>query len=82
MFKDGCPLCEMHAKTHWYYDGPDFLICDCLTCKVPMYVWKDHNFPTQEQLSEMVTDARSRFPDRQIDMRRRQIPDHFHFHMR
>jgi len=77
-----CPLCNLEKKTRWYYECDLYIICDCLTCKVPMYVWKDHvNFPTIQQRIEMYNDAQKRFPGRTLRLLRRQIPGHFHFHV-
>ena len=78
-----CELCNLKKLTHWYFECDLFIICDCLCCNVPMYVWKNHNiFPTIEQRIEMYNDAKRRFPDKEISLLRRKIPDHFHFHMR
>jgi len=78
-----CPLCNLEKKTHWHFECEEFIICDCLICKVPMYVWKSHDiFPTMQQRIEMYNDARRRFPDKEISLLRRNIKDHFHFHMR
>lgn len=81
--KVDCPLCNLKKKTHWYYENELFIICDCLSCKVPMYVWKDHdNFPTVQQRIMMYTDANQRFSGRSISLLRRSIKNHFHFHCR
>jgi len=77
-----CPLCNLEKKTHWYFENDKYIICDCLTCKVPMFVWKDHDiFPTVQERIEMCSDGKRRFPDKEPRLLRRQIPDHFHFHM-
>ena len=79
-----CPLCKDNFKrvTFWYYENQYFVICDCIACKVPMYVWRSHNFPSREQARQMIDDAECRFPGKTIDVSRRQVPNHFHFHVR
>jgi len=77
-----CPLCNLKKKTHWYFENDKYIICDCLTCKVPMYVWKSHEFPTIQQRIKMYSDAQRRFPNRELSLLRRTVPGHFHFHMR
>lgn len=78
-----CPLCNLEKKSHWYFECKSFIVCECIICKVPMYVWRKHEFvPTVQEQRKMYKDARKRFPDRKIDLARRKIPEHFHFHMR
>lgn len=77
-----CELCDLEKKSIWYEENEFFIICECITCKVPMLVWKEHNFPTKETVDLMKRKVMSMFPGRKIDMNRRKIPDHFHFHAR
>lgn len=78
-----CPFCYIEKKTHWYYENKLFFICDCLTCKCPMYVWKDHdNFPTVQQRIHLYSDANERFPDMRLSLLRKTFLQHFHFHCR
>ena len=78
-----CSLCILKIKTNLYYECEDFTVLDCMSCKVPMYVWKVHSmFPTVIQQRIMYDDAKKRFPNKRIDLARRKIPEHFHFHMR
>jgi len=78
-----CPLCDLEKKTHWYHENESFVVCECLSCEVPMYVWKSHVLvPTVVEQRTMYDDAKKRFPDRKIDLVRRGVPDHFHFHCR
>ena len=77
-----CPLCNLEKKTRWYFENDKYVICNCLTCKVPMYVWKDHDiFPTTEERIQMYSDAQKRFPGKKLRLLRRKIPQHFHFHV-
>jgi hypothetical protein len=77
-----CPLCNLKKITKWYYESPTYVICDCVSCRVPMYVWRDHKFPSGDQVTEMVDDAKERFPGYRLDFRRRMVPAHYHFHVR
>lgn len=77
-----CPLCNLERKTHWYRQEKDYVICGCLTCRTPMYVWRHHTFPTEEQIKIMLDDAKENFPNNIIDMNMRSIQNHFHFHLR
>lgn len=77
-----CPLCILEHKTKVFYENDLFIVLDCLTCKVPMYVWKKHKFPTTKQKISMYSDAQQRFPDRKLSLIRRNLPKHFHFHCR
>lgn len=81
MEKD-CPLCELQKLTKWYFDEDDFVVIECLKCKIPMYVWKDHSFPTGKEIEMLIEHAHNNFPDRDFDFKRRTIPEHYHFHMR
>jgi hypothetical protein len=80
--EEKCELCFLSKITHWYFETDDFVVCDCKLCKVPMYVWKKHNFPTEKQRQEMLSHAFENFPNYRIDGKRRKIPEHFHFHCR
>lgn len=37
-----CELCNLERKTKWYYEDDFIVICDCLTCRIPMVVLKKH----------------------------------------
>lgn len=82
MKKQGCPLCEMKNLTPWHFVDREFVLCDCLTCKVPMMVWRDHDFPDRADVRRMKAIARRMFPNRLIDEGRRTVKDHYHFHLR
>ncbi len=81
-----CPLCDLKRLTQWHYQDGEWVICDCLTCGVPMVVYRKH-VPSIEDIGvskvgEMVALARKLFPERREDFKKRSIPRHFHFHMR
>lgn len=37
-----CELCNLERKTRWYFENSFMIICDCLTCGIPMVVLKRH----------------------------------------
>ncbi len=38
-----CPLCRpIEEKTKWHYHGPYVDVFDCISCKIPMWVWHEH----------------------------------------
>lgn len=77
-----CLLCNLKHETCWYAETEKLIICKCKTCGVPMYVWKEHTFPNQTEISLMIADAGVRFPGRLLDLTRRSIQDHWHMHVR
>ena len=82
VYNSNCPLCELTHLTKWYHITPDFIIMDCKTCHIPMYVWRNHEFPNDKEVLIMLEDAKTRFPNRKVDMKRRRIHDHWHMHLR
>ena len=77
-----CDLCKAEKLTNWYEDNAVFWCADCKICLLPMIVFREHEEPTPEQYIYMIQWAKERFPELYIDMRRKRIKDHFHFHMR
>ncbi len=77
-----CQLCDLKKITNWHFENDDFVVLDCDTCNVPMYVWRDHEFPSKIDVLLMINHSQKHFPDRKINFRRRKIPEHYHFHMR
>lgn len=81
--KDGCGLCDLEHRTTWRYADDVLIICDCLTCGVPMVVFRRHG-----QLS-LREDLHARqvviglYGKRLIKMRTkaRLIKDHQHWHL-
>lgn len=66
-----------------YLDCSDpFVIVDCKSCRVPMVVFVSHEEPSKPGLRYAVKVATQLFPNRRIDMNRRKVSDHPHFHMR
>ena len=77
-----CKLCKFEKLTSWHFEEEKFIVMDCIKCEVPMYVWKSHIFPTEEEVEVMVLHAKEHFPDTELDFKRRAIPEHYHFHAR
>jgi len=92
-----CDLCKAEKKTHWYYpekredlltNKARYWIADCLTCKVPMVVYREHTTrPPKEMIDKMMEHAhrigRDVYGDDKYKLRfeNRKIKDHYHFHI-
>jgi len=37
-----CPLCKLEIQTKQYYTDEKIVILDCMTCNIPMLVFKRH----------------------------------------
>jgi hypothetical protein len=84
-----CELCEAARFTHWYHEDDICWVADCEVCDTPMVVWRSHGTDPPEahvshMLERLAEAGRLRFgPDGwTIDRVMRQIPDHFHAHLR
>jgi len=89
-----CDLCSLEHYTQWYaefYHPFSFVILDCDSCDVPMVVLREHRVEvTPEEVAYMekalaiVADQKyaKKFPRWIFDHHMRQIPDHYHFHVR
>ena len=88
-FDEDCELCEAARFTHWYYEDEICWIADCEACSTPMAVWKSHGTEPEpgevdwmlERLTQVGLD---RFGEgvASVDRTMRQVPDHFHAHLR
>ena len=89
-----CPLCkiftELDVKTKLYYpkieniqDKDDFVIVDCLSCKVPMVVVSDHTTEIgKEQWGRILYRCKQLFGGTiRLRTNRRTIRDHWHAHV-
>jgi len=80
-----CELCELvkgDVKTRLYFED-DLLVCvDCLSCGVPMAVFKQHREPNETELALILFKVKDVFRNKEIDFGRRKIMDHFHIHLR
>lgn len=77
-----CPLCKLEKKTKWFYEDKDFVILECMTCRVPMVVTKKHTMkPSNKLVNKMVAKAKELFGEN-IGVRKtqRSVKDHWHWH--
>lgn len=80
--RSNCPLCHAEEKTRRYANEDEWWAADCQTCGVPMFVWRSHTFPNEYEQDALVKQAEKMFPGKRLDMERRQIENHWHFHCR
>lgn len=78
-----CPLCNLEHKTHWYYETPEFVVCDCLTCSVPMVVLHEHTMQLRpETLIDILSTLHDLFgPAFTLRCNQRVVSDHLHWHV-
>ena len=89
-----CDLCEMAHYTQWYaeFHAPfRFTILDCDSCEVPIAVLGEHRVDVRPEEVAFMEEALNvvaehkyseKFPKWTFDHNMRQIPDHYHFHVR
>lgn len=80
-----CKLCELKPLTKRYYECDNYIIVDCITCKVPMIVLKEHRkYFTKEEKQIVIALFKLLFGDglKGVDFKMRSIPDHAHAHLR
>lgn len=91
---DACDLCELAHYTQWYAEFAwpfCFTILDCDACDVPIAVLGEHRVDVDpaavafmEAALHLVAERKytGEFPKWMFDHVMRQIPDHYHFHVR
>lgn len=91
---DACDLCELAHYTQWYAEFAwpfRFTILDCDACDVPIAVLGEHRVDVDpadvafmEAALHLVAERKytGKFPKWMFDHVMRQIPDHYHFHVR
>ena len=91
---DACDLCELAHYTQWYAEFAwpfRFTILDCDACDVPIAVLGEHRVDVgamdvafMEAALHLVAERiyTGKFPKWTFDHVTRQIPDHYHFHVR
>ncbi len=85
---NSCQLCHAQVLTPRVHEDGICWVADCIVCRVPMVVSKEHNpAPSDEarrhMLDVLISVALPRFSVRwRIDTQMRRIPDHFHAHAR
>ncbi len=89
MAMDSCELCEAARLTEWFHEDDRCWIAECESCSVPMVVWRSHGITPpiddhQHMLNQLALVGDKLFGEEKwfIDDNMRQIPDHFHAHVR
>ena len=88
-----CPLCELKTVLHTYDDSdPRWIIMDCMSCILPMVVWRGEPLHTMDISEKDATDMQNalervgeiKFGKEKfyIDKTQREVPDHLHWHAR
>jgi hypothetical protein len=86
-----CELCTLEKVTQWYAEFNEpvrFVVLDCDSCDVPMAVLRDHRAEPTEEEKELMQEAlaavaKFSFPQGWFfDDHMKQIPDHYHMHVR
>jgi hypothetical protein len=88
---ESCELCRLTRTTRWYaqfYHPVRFTVVDCDSCDVPMAVLSEHR--TNVTAAEKATIERAlaavaesiELGEIFFDDKMRQIPDHYHMHVR
>ena len=78
-----CELCNMAQKTHWHHEDENWIIADCITCNIPMLVYKDHSMKIPvDHLADALQICKHLFGSN-ISLRtnQRKIYDHWHVHV-
>jgi len=87
-FDNSCDLCALafngELKTKKHYADDEFIIVDCLICRVPMAVLKEHKAGfSEEQKEKLINIFHELFGDNaHPDFEQRRIPEHAHVHYR
>jgi len=87
-YDESCDLCALafdgEIKTPKHYEDDDFIIVDCLICRVPMAVLKEHRASfTDEEKERLLAIFKDLFGDKHHpDFEQRRIPEHAHVHFR
>lgn len=78
-----CELCNLEKKTKWYYEDRYFIICDCLTCEIPMIVIKSHQSETPLSIKAWYVNIIKTVFKKNFHFRKemRKIKDHWHWHI-
>lgn len=83
-----CLLCKAEKVTHWFYDDEECWIAECDQCDTPMVVWRSHGMPSDDVAdrlkSKLESVATEVYGEKGywLDPMMRNIPDHFHCHVR
>jgi len=86
-----CELCELVRSTRWYaqfFSPLAFTLLDCDSCDTPMAVLGEHRASVSDEERRIMTAALGLVAESLglegvvFDDRMRQIPDHYHVHVR
>ncbi len=88
LYDPTCDLCGLafdgEVKTRKHYEDGDFVIVDCLICREPMAVLKEHRPEFTDRERERLIGLFGELfgDDRHADFEQRRIPEHAHVHYR
>ena len=91
MIKNNCDLCHdpLPVIEKFYKETDGWIILDCMSCHVPMIVWKAHTMRVTQAIREDITEALTEVADKHfgkylyyIDKKQRAVPNHLHWHAR
>lgn len=79
-----CPLCSVWDDEPMRARVGDWILTNCKTCpgNPPMFVYRYHTEPSKKELNSIVEKAKKMFPTKHVDLKRRSLPEHPHFHCR
>ena len=82
-----CKLCRIYENreiyTKIYYENGDWIILNCIDCKIPMVVYKNHKILKDIPMKEihyMINKCMELFNSFRFRPERK-IKDHFHWHI-
>lgn len=78
-----CELCNLKVKTKYYGADNSWIVVSCLSCKVPMFVLKEHKSTISIfELEDALMLFHALGLKGELDFGMRKIKNHFHFHVR
>jgi len=83
-----CELCAMDKVTHWYEETPNYVVCICDQCELPMAVYRKHETQVPSEVEAAMLKALSKAASEffegkwYVDTKPRTIMDHAHWHAR
>jgi len=80
---DGCKLCALERLSTWHYEDGLLVICDCVTCGIPMLVFRSHGPRTEAEHLEARIKIIELYGKRLVKIRTkaRTIISHEHWHI-
>ena len=84
-----CSLCTLKIKKYIYEENDKFIIIDCMSCLVPMIVWREHTMTISEEDTKLmerhlnfVGIDKFGIDKFEITKDQRAVLDHLHWHAR